>query len=519
MTAWAKKLLSARRPADVAFAVVVLGYVVLVTLPWWSTKLLPLMDYPMFLSFVRVFLDHGDPGSPFHGTYTLGPPVSPLVLPIAIVAGLAKLTGSIETAGRVAWTAFALGLPAAAAFTIRSVKHDRWNIVLVFPLVFGKWTSSGFFGFVTAMPLVLVTWALAIRFLHRGSRRLGVGVALCLIALVEWHAIATAQALLGLGIIWLCWRAPDWRARLLRLWPLLVPAVLVVTWTVIGFGAAPTKAPPSASRFVWEPLAQMFDTQTFFSRILMLYPTADVYAKLLALSLVVVAVLGPRARPWAADDAPTNDWHVRNPLAVIAVVALLCFFLAPAHVLPAEVVGQRFGWMAAVFTSVAWCWPERRLARALGIALLGALGAAYLWDINVRFRAFHRETIGASRLIDALPKDATLIAPMRDNETRAFMNHPVREVQQYATIRNGVLPTTSFAGYGVNYVRFVDKNPKPQLFPHNWLGHPQLTEFDAVLLRRSGPAERGSPRLRLVREDGEWALFDICGSKKTPTCR
>ena len=503
-------------PTDWLFAGVVAFFVVLVLLPWWSTKLLPLMDYPMFLSFVRVFFDHDEPGSPFHGTYTLGPPISPLVLPITIVAALSKL-GSIELGGRIAWTLYALALPASAYYLLRALGQSRWNVLLAFPLVFGKWTSSGFFGFVTGMPLLLLTWGVAIRFLSEPTWKRGVAVSVCLAALVEWHAVLTAQALLGLGILWLCWHAPSIKDRFKQLWPVAAPGVLIAIWVTTEFASA-TKVPAKGSRLVWQELPQMFDTQMFFSRILMLYPNADVIAKVFVLLLVGILLFGPRERRFAEERSLTAGWHVKNPMAIIAFVALVCFFIAPAHVLPAEVIGQRFGWMAAVFLVPAWSWPKATPARVIAITLVAGLSGFYLVDVFRRFRAYHLETVGASRLIDSIPNDATLLAPMKNNETESFMNHPIREIQQYATIRNGVLPTTSFAGYGVNYVRFVDKNPKPQLFPHTWLGHRGLTEFDYVLLRNPSPAESGHRRLRFVKSDGAWQLFEVCGSKKRPKC-
>ena len=509
--------LRALSASDAAWWTLVLAFTIAVLLPWWSTRILPLMDYPMFLSFVRVFQDHDNPASPFHGSYTLGLPFSPLVAPILLTAALAKLT-SIETGGRLLWTFFALGLPASAWFLTRTLGLSRFNVLLVFPLVFAKWTSSGFTGFVTGLPLVLLAYALAARYLMHRSRGRGIAVGALMIVLVMWHALIVAQALLGLGILWLCWRAPNVKTRFVALWPMALPAVLLAIWFFYNFvghgaGAGAKMTPP-----FWPPPRELFDAQKMFWAVLMLWPDSDLYAKALLVALVVGILFGARARIFAAPDAPTGDWHVKNPMAVIALVAFVCYFALPMHAFGVAIISQRFVWFAAVFMAVAWDWPRHPIARAVAIALPVLVAARFLWEVNAHFRAFNRETVAASRFIDEIPDRSTLIAPLGSAETKAFLNKPIREVQQYATIRKGGLPTTSFAGYGINYVRYVKRNPKPELFPYNYLRHPQLPEFDYVLLRSPSRTELTSPRLHLERTDGDWALFTVCGSHARPRC-
>src|SRR3954451_23388958 len=75
--------------------------------PFWLTRILPMQDYPHFLLFARAFGDCRSPGSPFHGTYTTGFPLAPLVLPIVLTRAIA-LFSSFETAGRVIWTLYAV---------------------------------------------------------------------------------------------------------------------------------------------------------------------------------------------------------------------------------------------------------------------------------------------------------------------------------------------------------------------------------------------------------------------------
>ncbi len=496
-----------------AYAAVCAALGVLVVVPWWSSTLLPLMDYSQLLTFVRAFQDMGKAGSPFHGTYTTGFPISPLVLPIVLMDVLGRVS-SVETAGKILITLYAIGLPAAAAFLLSSVGQSRWNVVGVFPLVFSKWVSSGFFAFFTGAPLVLLAYAFAVRHFAKPTLRRGVALALILSTLLLWHALLEAEALLGVGLLWLFWPAPSWRARWLSLVPFALPLALMAVW----FGANFHGPQPPVARTVWPTLAQHFDAQQFFSKLFMLFPHSDVYAKALLLALVSGLVLGARQRLFAAPDAPLSGWRVHNPLAVFALVAMACYLAFPEATLHAEIINQRFGWFAALYLVLAWSWPGLWAARAAAVALVVAVAGAYLLDVDARFRQFHSETVGASRLIDTLPDGSTLIAPLQNGDTQAFQNVPIREIQQYATARKGGLPTTSFAGYGLNYIRFVHGNPMPDLSARNWQRSSGLIRFDYVLLRKPDARVLASRKTRVVRRDGDWVLLGVCGSKRFPRC-
>ena len=99
--------------SDALFAVVVLAFTFAAARVWWLSKLVPGMDYPQFLLFVRALQDHGNPASPFHGTYTVGPWFMPTSLPINLTSWLSVLCGhSIEAAGKLLLTLQNVGLVA-----------------------------------------------------------------------------------------------------------------------------------------------------------------------------------------------------------------------------------------------------------------------------------------------------------------------------------------------------------------------------------------------------------------------
>lgn len=498
-------------PSDIAYGATLAALAALVAAPWLSTELLPAMDYPMFLSFARAMVDLRDPTSPFHGTYTTGWPLSPLLAPLAITVGVGALT-SLETGGRVLWLLYSLGLLGAGAWALRVLGQDRWKVVLLAPLVFAKWVSSGFVGFATGAPLLLVAGALGVEWLDSPTRRRGVALASVLVLLALWHALLVPAALLALGVLWLCRQGMTWGQRARSLLPLAPAAALLAAWALQALGRPRTGGPtiPTA----WAPAREVLSVDHFFDRVLMLWPNSAGWAKALALVLVLGALL---RRDTTGEDLDERRWRLTNPFLAVTLVTAACWFALPATAFGVEIVQQRFAWLAALWLPLAWRLPSAPVARALVLATVLAVAVGYLGEVRRRFRAFHEETIGASRLVDSLPPGASLLAPLRDAETRALLNKPVREIQQLATIRKGALPSTSFAGYGMNIVRFVDRNPKPEIFAHDWRRHPGLGDFDHVLLRAPGPGD-AHPALRELRRDGEWVLFRVCGTSAGAGC-
>lgn len=126
--------------SDVFFGVVVGALTVMAACVWWLSAIVPGMDYPQFLVFVRAVQDHADPTSPFHGTYTVGPWFVPTSLPIHLVSGLSVLFGhSIERGGKMLMTAQSVGLVASSLFLLNVLGRPRWAVVALFQ----SFTRSG----------------------------------------------------------------------------------------------------------------------------------------------------------------------------------------------------------------------------------------------------------------------------------------------------------------------------------------------------------------------------------------
>jgi hypothetical protein len=473
--------------------------------PFWLTRILPMQDYPQFLVFARAYRDCMDPASPFYGTYTRGFALSPLLLPILVTRAFGLVAG-LESGGRVVWTLYAVGLPLASLYLLRVLGRDRWAVLLVFPLVISFWVVGGFFAFATAAPLLVLGLALGVRWLVTGSVRHGVGLAAVVAALHLWHSLAFAQLLFDFGVLWILLRAGGLRARLRALAPLVPGLGLFVAWMLTTVrGRSPATHPPTWGR--------LSDTAVhFFDFIAPIVPHAATRLIVLALVLVAGALFrSPRA------PLPPGPFRIQSPFALLAVLAVVSYVVLPATCFGVEGISNRQPWIAALLFVFGWSLPERPRVRAALLSAVGSVGVVCLLDLSWRFAAFSRESGGASRLIDRLGPGDTLLAPIGAGSTPSFPSKPLIALELYATVRHGGLPRTSFAGYDINFIRYVGgQNPMPSLGVA-WLRHPELTRFDYVMLR--GPARvpvAPFSRLRLEAQDGEYRLFAVIGSKAHP---
>lgn len=497
------------RGSDVLYFAVLFGLTTLAVVPFWRTRLLPFQDYPHILVFARAMRDASLPSSPFHGTYETGYPVAPLVLPLLLLRGLWLFT-SLETAGKLLWSCHVLATPLAAHSLLRVLGRDRWAVLLVFPLLFSYWCVGGFFGFATSTPLVLYGLSVGLRWLLRPSRRLGIGLATLLAATFLWHALAFAQFVFYFGLLWLLWRAPSLRDRARALLPLAPSLVLYAAWVLFSVRTATMSSRPTA----WPPFAE--NVLHFFEFIGPIMPNAVPRVLLLGLF-----VLGARLFEPMEGLGTTPSMRVKSPFAWLAFAAVLCYLVLPATTLGVEGIHNRFAWWACLLLTFAWSLPKRPVPRAIVGTIGVAASALVLLHMGRSFAEFDEDTAGANVLLDRLKPHQTLFAPLGSGATSAFPGKPMIGLGLYASIRNGSLPSTSFAAYDINFIHYAggeDPMPDLPLYGTRWLDDPALPCFDYVLLR--GPYPEASARDKLVVEatHGLWTLASVCGSSVRPTC-
>jgi len=492
-------------PRDLLFYAVFGLLTLLAAAPFWRTTLLPMQDYPHFLVFVRAFRDLRDPASPFFGTYTTGFPLSPVVLPMLVTRALGAVM-PLETAGKVLWTLYAVSLPLASLDLLRVLGRDRWCVLLVFPLVLSYWVIGGFFAFATGSPLLVLGLSLGVRWLEARRLSHGLGLAAVAAALHLWHALLFAQLLFDFGVLWLLMRGAGLRDRARALLPLVPSLLLFAAWLLATVGGRSQGAAAA-----WPPMAD--NIPRFFEYIGAIVAEAPAVTALFALLLLAGALARPELRPGP------SALGIQNPFALLSLLAVGCYVVFPSTCFGVEGINNRQPWIAALLFVFGWSLPAGRLPRASLLTVLAAGGALVLGALGRRFHAFDRETSGASRLLDRLEPGSTLLAPIGSGSTEAFPGKPLVALGLYATVRHGGLPNSSFAGYDVNFIRYVNgKNPMPGLGA-GWLENPSLRRFDYVLYRGSvTPLAGRASVLRLIGQDGAWSLFRVCGSRALPSC-
>ena len=74
-------------------------------------------------------------------------------------------------------TAQNVGLVAASVYLLRQLGRPRWAVVFLFPIIHSKWTVvGGYAAYATSFPILVLGWALTVRWFMR--RDLGSGAAL-----------------------------------------------------------------------------------------------------------------------------------------------------------------------------------------------------------------------------------------------------------------------------------------------------------------------------------------------------
>lgn len=477
---------------------------ILSVMPLWITTLLPFMDYPQFLGFVRTWQDIPNPTSPFHGTYVRGFSYAPTVLPLLILSGLSKFV-SIEIAGKIIYSTYVVGLPLASLRLLRVLDKDPRLVFLFFPLTFSYWFNGGFFAFCTALPLLALGISEGIQWLAKPSERRGAVLALLLVAAFFWHALVFANLLQALLILWLFARVKTLKSRIILSLPVIPALGLFMVWTRTNVLQRPSG--PVTIACTHKPA--WVNTAEFFQNLGMLVAESYAHVMIVGLMLLLFFRFGSSGRI-------REFFHTDNPFGLLSLIAVAEAIFFPRDCVGVEGLGNRQCWIAAYFLIFALEPVKSQKLRSLALAVVISFDAIFLGHFVRLFKQFDAETIGASRLIDRILPGDTLLAP-GDGATISFPVKPLINLELYATVRRGGLPNRSFAGYDVNFIRYANgKNPMPGL-GKNWANRPELTRFDWVLLP-SARVKSLPKRLSFVAGDHGWSLFAVCGSRKGPIC-
>ncbi len=513
--------------------------------PFWAGRFLPLLDLPQHLGLAVAVARAGDPASPFAPYLEL----DPWPVPYWGFYGamwLLQRAFSPEVAGKILLSAYAAGLPLAAAFLLRALGRDpRWAVFAV-PLAFSTNLFYGFLPFLLGTPLLLLALGLLDR--HLAAGRPGAANAALLSAATVAVYLSHPQPFLLLGfasilLLGLHWRGPAWAAR--RALPLLPALGLFAAWLGRAFVAPrPEFRRPGYSWHgrlwelgaSWEPFRERLGRgmQQLFGSFSDRSDWWMGWALLLALALSAVAA---RSRSAPAGAGPPLRERLRARRGEVLCASFLGLWLT----LPYSVRGQwylapRYLVFAALLAPAFLRAPADGPRRWL-LAAGAALALAFCGNAASKVRAFQPEMAGLAEVLSRAGPGGRLagllfLHRLEDGAVREIEPGPVRHPgldpdrprpaeQRLSTLHHapawyqvwqGGDVGMSFAGLPSNPVRYRTGMQAP--FPLEW--RPEDFDFrtmgpwyDWFLVRGAPPgfaaelARHAAP----VARSGRWELW------------
>ena len=158
-------------------------------IPIWTQRLLPFQDSPNHMALARAWHDYHHPEWHIADFYDLRIRVVPYFL-YYVVMHLLMYVMPIETANKLFVTAYVIFFPLAVLAFARAIKRPPWLALGGFVLTFNICYAYGFSSYVMGTCFMFLSWALLLRFLETGERRLGWLLCLSTTACYLGHVLA-----------------------------------------------------------------------------------------------------------------------------------------------------------------------------------------------------------------------------------------------------------------------------------------------------------------------------------------
>jgi hypothetical protein len=432
----------------------------LVAVSFFSTELLPCVDYGQHLALSDVARRLLSPGSPEHGDYELNLFTYNGLFHL-VVAELSRFI-PVELAGRTVVAASVVALAAAMVALLRTLQRPVAYAALFTPMLFSFSLGWGFVNYVLATSIA--AWALV--FIARGAMRPSLGLAGAVGALGLACAFAHVLAMLILCLagaalaIEVGWRAapasgrPGPRAAnaLLRAACAALPLALGCLYCIAVY----------RTQYGWDPnmyrdptlegtAPPVWQKVVFFSAF-----ASDLFGDATdqIVVWVTVAVMAWSAgRAWADSRAGAVARADSPPIILPFVVIAVAYFATPMVLVGTHLIFPRLGqW--AIFGAVLATprFPRALEARARWYILrLGLLAGA---NTLAHCLLYQSETGDASAVIDDLPSGQSATAVIWDSGTMAFRNGTLTHLAGYYAARKHGKWAFAFARYLSVPVRF-----------------------------------------------------------------
>jgi hypothetical protein len=480
---------------------------ILVLVPVWHQRMLPMLDTPDHLALARAWHDYHDPASRIAEYYLLRIRLVPYLLFYFLIHVLLYVF-PIEVANKLVLSAYLLLFPLSLWALARALHRSPWLALGGFALAFNPCWIYGFTSYLLGTTFVFFGWAALVSALDDGARRHFVTAGLLCILCYVAHVLA--WFVFGLGAIaLLVLDRRRWR-RCLVAAAALAPSLLlaVITWVQERHERAYTS---TGNKLV----AQWRDVPTLVAelptRMMELFPGALDFVALGVLALTVVVLLA-----WPARTATAEEAHGTRRLRWLLWVLMLAYLSLPFTVkqpMSWWYVGAR---LPALMSPLVLLLPTARLdgwRHALLAPMVLACIVLPLWLTRL-YTDFSRRNVGFMRLIDRLPRGSRTMVLARghihgDAESSGdpsssgpvywhFMSWPM-------ALKGGMSPYLFDQGIPVR--------PRPGLPQYNvnrtvTLTFQNASEFDYYLVpTQASDLDFGDRRVREVDALGGWSLF------------
>ncbi|HAN30444.1 MAG TPA: hypothetical protein DCQ06_02500, partial [Myxococcales bacterium] len=198
--------------------------------PVWVSDILPVLDAASHLHLMRIIHEYGD-NLLYQHHYAEVNAIVPYLTYYKVVDWLQFFT-DVEQANRLVLSVCLLGIPLGVHAYLKSIGHNRWLVLGVFPWMLNSDFFMGFFNYLMSIPVFLFVLAAHVRFLRKPSLLQASLVASLLIFLAVTHYLLWGVSLALLPLLafvlgskkgWL--RGAAWGVRDIGL---VIPSILVL---------------------------------------------------------------------------------------------------------------------------------------------------------------------------------------------------------------------------------------------------------------------------------------------------
>ena len=515
---------------------VALALLAAVAAPFWAGRFLPLLDLPQHLGLASVLLRYRDATARFSTFYDIRAALDPYWGYYAAMR-LLGLAFPVETANRLLFTAYAVLVPAGAAYVLRALGRDRRWAVFALPLVFNTNLYWGFATFLLSIPVFLFALGLSIRHLGEGlDRRRELALAAAAALLFLFHG--QTYLLLGPCVILLLvmgWRGAAWAAR--KSLTYLPSLLLFGSWfwrdfvalhpaEVTGhtpewrsYGSIQGASLGAGLGIRFDPLAEVVTSLP--DRLMGAFRDRSEQVILWSAALLFLAALalcrGGAARDGAGAPVGWRDRALRWRGELLALLLFCSYLFGPAQVSGQFYLNQRHLIFAALLAPVLLRAPATGLRRwVLGLAAALSLGASA--NAAAKVIAFQGQVGPFAELVESMEPGGRALGLVFDTGAGG----PIRFwpflhfACYYQALRGG---DVGFSFAGLPSIPVVYRPGQQAPHPYEWRPEDFRWEtmgrfYDYFLVRGSprGDAARLADHAVLVKTAGEWRLWHNPGA-------